>query len=114
MKIKKLNYPDYRYPYFQLHQPFKQMILRMTHLSLKRRRQRIIQYSTKHHSFSTKPSSKTPQTATVRNLRCPTLRRVTRDYSRFYEVDGHRELFPSVTSVLNVLDKPGLKNWAVN
>ena len=90
------------------------MILRMTHLSLKRRRQRIIQYSTKHHSFSTKPFSKTPQTATVRNLRCPTLRRVTRDYSRFYEVDGHRELFPSVTSVLNVLDKPGIKNWAVN
>ena len=59
-------------------------------------------------------SNDMPRASTVRDLRCPTLRRVTRDYSRFYEVEGHRELFPSVTSVLNVLDKPGLKNWAIN
>ena len=59
-------------------------------------------------------STDSPRTATVRNLRCPTLRRVNRNYSRYYEVDGHGELFPSVTSVLNVLDKPGIKNWAVS
>ena len=50
---------------------------------------------------------------TVCGLASPTLRRVSRNYSRFYEVDGHPDLFPSVTSVLNVLDKPGLKYWAV-
>jgi hypothetical protein len=58
--------------------------------------------------FSNKPLS-----ATVRNLRCPTLRRVNKNFSRYYEVEGHHELFPSVTSVLGVLDKPGIKNWAV-
>ncbi len=55
----------------------------------------------------------TPLSSTVCGLASPTLRRVSRNYSRFYEVDGHPDLFPSVTSVLNVLDKPGLKYWAV-
>lgn len=60
-------------------------------------------------------SHRAPLSASVRNFNIPTLRRVTKNYSRFYEVDGKPDiLFPSVTSVLNVLDKPGLAFWSVN
>jgi hypothetical protein len=55
-----------------------------------------------------------PLSSSVRAFSTPTLRRVTKNYSRYYEVNGQPNLlFPSVTSVLNVLDKPGLSFWSV-
>ena len=55
-----------------------------------------------------------PLSSSVRDFSTPTLRRVTQNYSRYYEVNGQPNLlFPSVTSVLNVLDKPGLSFWSV-
>ena len=74
-------------------------------------RARIRPQSTAATTHDDRPTE--PKSSTVRNLRCPTLRRVTRNFSRFYEVEGYNELYPSVTSVLGVLDKPGIKNWAV-
>ena len=56
------------------------------------------------------------QSQTVCNWFCPELERKYQDGARFYEVDIHGEnkLLPSVTSVLNMLNKPGLNQWAVN
>ena len=58
-----------------------------------------------------------PQTQSVCNWFCPDLERKYVDGARFYEVDGgdgKMKLLPSVTSVLNMVNKPGLNYWAVN
>ena len=42
------------------------------------------------------------------------MKRVNHQGSRFYEVEGYRGMFPSVTSIFKVLDKGGLQNWSNN
>lgn len=45
---------------------------------------------------------------------CPNMMRHYEAGARFYRMaSGENLRFPSVTSVLNVIDKPGLKEWAV-
>ena len=55
-----------------------------------------------------------PLSETVRNWLCPPLKRHSMEGTRYYSVPGCDDLFPSVTSVLNVLDKPGLKQLTLN
>ena len=43
-----------------------------------------------------------------------TITRVDQPTGRHYQVEGYDELFPSVTTVLGVISKPGLVPWARN
>ncbi len=50
----------------------------------------------------------------MRKAAVPTIRRATGPAAkegRFYTVAGHCELFPSVTTILGVIDKPNLHRW---
>ena len=69
-----------------------------------------------NHSHHQQRYFASAQSQTVCNWFCPELSRKYQDGSRFYEVDiqGENKLLPSVTSVLNMLNKPGLNQWAVN
>ena len=42
------------------------------------------------------------------------IKRVHQNGTRFYQVEGHADLFPSVTTVLGVISKPALIPWAKN
>ena len=63
--------------------------------------------------MGTEPASDEPKSGTVCDLSDLTLERVTKNYRRFYRVEGDNNLYPSVTSVLSVLSKPGLQQWAL-
>jgi hypothetical protein len=50
----------------------------------------------------------------MRKAAVPTIRRATvhaKEEGRFYTVAGHSELFPSVTTILGVINKPQLHLW---
>ena len=76
----------------------------------------IMKFAAKWVPRSASRSFASAQTQTVCNWFCPELERKYQDGARFYEVDIHGEnkLLPSVTSVLNMINKPGLNQWAVN